>query len=277
MAPRIFAFTNQSGGAGKSTSAVALGTWLALRGWRALVVDTDAQCDASAALGYDQPDLMVDQPNLNDVIAGVVGVKLQDAVVPALAGPVGEEGTIVIENLDLVLGSAELENAEQQLAPRLGREMWLRDALVGVADDYDAVLIDCPGNLGLVVVGALVAAGEVIACVKPSWKELRALTRLEQTIERVGSTFAASGVNPRLAGILMVETPTNRSQGAVYDDAKEQAREAYGDLVLPFIRRSAKVPEAYAAQVPLPLYDRAAEATLEYAAVATALGFPRRT
>jgi chromosome partitioning protein len=276
MAPRILAFTNQSGGAGKSTSAVTIAVWLALYGYRVLLVGLDAQCDASAALGYDQPDLLEGQANLNDVLAGIDGVKLTDAIVPAFAGPASEEGSRRIENLDLVLESAELESAEQVLAPRMGRELWLRDELATVADSYDVILLDCPGNLGLMVVNALVAAKEIVACVKPGWKELRALTRIEQTIDRVRDTFAANGASPELAGVLMVDTPTKRSAGVIYDEAKQQALGANGDLVLPFVRRSTKVPEAYAAQVALPLYDRSCEPTLEYSAVVKALGFNRQ-
>lgn len=155
----------------------------------------------------------------------------------------------------------------------MGRELWLRDALATVADDYDVILLDCPGNLGLVVVNALVAAREVIVCVKPGWKELRALTRIEQTIARVQNTFAANGANPELVGVLMVDTPTSRQSGAVYDDAKTEAEAAYQEKFLPTIRRSTKVPEAYSHQKALPFFDRSAEVTTEYAAVVKALGF----
>jgi chromosome partitioning protein len=272
--PRIIAFTNQSGGAGKSTSAVNLGATLALYGHKVLIIDTDAQCDASAAVGYDEPDLIPDQPNLNDVIIGAA--KIEDAIVQAMAGPVGGDETVPIENLDIVLGSIELEAAEQNLATRMGRELWLQEALEPVHDQYDVILIDCPGNLGLVVIGAIVACDEVIACVKPSWKELRALTRIEQTVSRIQTTFAANGAHARLAGVLVVDAPTSRSQGAIYDDAKALAQETYGDLVLPFIRRSPRVPESYAAQMPLAFFDRVAEVTTEYYDVAKALGFRRR-
>lgn len=274
-ATRIIAFINQAGGAGKTTSAVTIAAWLAQYGLRVLFVGLDAQCDGSAALGHDAPDEIEGQATIYDVLTNP-SVKITDAIVPAYAGPAGEKGSKRIDGLDVVLESVELETAEHFLMPMMAREMWLQKALAPVAADYDVILLDCPGNLGLVVINALVVATEVIVCVKPGWKELRALTRIEQTINRVAGTFAANGANPQMTGVLMVDVPTNRSAGAVYDDSKHEAATAYGDLFLPAIRRSTKVPEAYAHQKALPFYARADEVTTDYAAVVKALGFSRR-
>ncbi|MFI8085973.1 ParA family protein [Kitasatospora sp. NPDC086009] len=271
---RIIAFINQAGGAGKTTSAVTIAAWLARYGLKVLFVGLDAQCDGSAALGYDAPDEIPGQSTLYDVLTDPA-VKLRDAIVPAYAGPVEDPKSKPIDGLDLVLESVELENAEQLLTTRMGREMWLQQVLAPVVDDYDVILLDCPGNLGLVVVNALVVATEVIVCVKPGWKELRALTRIEQNINRIAGTFAANGANPQMTGVLMVDVPTTRSAGAVYDDSKTEAATAYQDRFLPTIRRSTKVPEAYAHQKALPFYARADEVTTDYAAVVKALGFSR--
>lgn len=272
---RIIAFTNQAGGAGKSTAAVTIGTWLAQFGLKVLIVDLDAQSDSAQAVGYDEPDQMDNQATLYDLLIGTPGVSIRDAIVPALAGPLGAAGTKSIEGLDILLPSVELESAEQLLTGKMAREFWLTKTLAPVVDDYDVVLLDCPGNLGLVVVNALVAAKEIVACVKPTWKELRALTRIEQTIERIQQNFGPNGAAPALVGVLIADVPTTRSAGVVYDEAVQQATGAYGDLVLPTIRRSTRVPESYAAQKPLPLFDRAAEVTADFAAVVKALGFAR--
>lgn len=282
---RVLALTNQSGGAGKTTSAVNVGACAADLGYTVLVIDADAQCDASAALGYDSPDDIDQQANLYDVLTGAA--KLEEAVVQAMGGPVEEADTKPIPNLYVVLGSSSLEEAEQLLAPKTGREFWLRSQIERVRDSYDLILIDCPGNLGLIVVNAIVAADEVIACVKPGWKELRALTRMEMKVDEISTTFSAMGASAQLSNILIVDCPTTRNQGAVYDDSQQQARETYEELVLPTVRRSPRIPEAYAAQTVLRLYDPATEnpvkltpetaqsATDDYYLVAQALGFTR--
>ncbi|MGW7260816.1 ParA family protein [Streptomyces sp. NPDC054834] len=284
---RVLALTNQSGGAGKTTSAVNIGACAADLGFTTLVIDADAQCDASAALGYDTPDDIPNQANLYDVLTGAA--KLEDAVVQAMAGPYGEADTKPIPNLFVVLGSSSLEEAEQLLAPKTGREFWLKSQLDRIRDTYDLILIDCPGNLGLIVVNAIVAADDVVACVKPGWKELRALTRMEAKIEEISETFSAMGARAELANILIVDCPTTRNQGAVYDDSQQQAKEAYEELVLPTVRRSPRIPEAYAAQKVLRFYDPVTEnpsklkpdtalsATDDYYLVTQALGFSRRS
>ncbi|MFD8376089.1 ParA family protein [Streptomyces sp. NPDC059688] len=283
---RVLALTNQSGGAGKTTSAVNIGACAADLGFTTLIIDADAQCDASAAVGYDAPDDIPNQANLYDVLTGAA--KIDEAIVEAMAGPYGEDGTKPIPNLFVLLGSSALEEAEQLLAPKTGREFWLKTQIERIRDTYDLILIDCPGNLGLIVVNAIVAADDVIACVKPGWKELRALTRMEAKIEEISETFSAMGARADLANILIVDCPTTRNQGAVYDDSQQQAKEAYEELVLPTVRRSPRIPEAYAAQRVLRFYDPVTEnpskltlknalsATDDYYLVTQALGFTRR-
>ncbi|MDX3165966.1 AAA family ATPase [Streptomyces scabiei] len=281
LIPRIIAMTNQVGGSGKSTSTVNLGAQLAEFGRRVLVVDADDQCDASVALGYMFPDQLEDQKTIYDCLTDK-SVKLQEAIVPAYIGPHDAEGAKVIDNLFLVLGSGEMENAEQHLTTAMAREMWLKKLLDQVRDDYDVIIIDCPGSLGLVVIGAILASDEVIACIKPGFKELRGLTRIEQKIELVKDEYGAYGAHAELTGVLLVDVPTSRSQGAVWDDGKKMAMDAYGELVLPGstqdqpgIRRSTKIPESYAHQKVLLHFDRAGEATADYLAVAKAMGFKR--
>ncbi|MER5985663.1 AAA family ATPase [Streptomyces sp. NPDC001787] len=273
--PRIIALANQVGGSGKSTSVVNLGAQLADFGLRVLILDADDQCDASVALGYEYPDQIVDQKTIYHCLTEK-NTKLSEAIVPALCGPYGAEDTKIIENLFLVLGSGEMENAEQHLTTTMGRELWLQSLIEPIKGDYDVILLDCPGSLGLVVIGAILASDEVVACIKPGYKELRGLTRIEQKIEMVRDTFGANGAHAELTGILLVDVPTHRSQGAVWDDGKKMAQETYGDLVLPAVRRSTKIPESYAHQKVLLYFDRAGEATADYLAVAKRMGFKRR-
>ncbi|MER8236114.1 AAA family ATPase [Streptomyces sp. NPDC094049] len=267
---RIIAFVNQSGGAGKTTSVVNVGACAAEYGFKTLIIGLDAQCDASVFCGYEPQD-MPQQATLYDVLLGVA--EFEDTIVPALAGKYGDSATKPIENLFIALESPDLEDAEQILGPKTGREFWLRGLIERVRDQFDLILIDCPGNLGLLVVNAICASEEVAGAVKPGWKELRALTRIEQKIDQITSTFA--GVKARLAHVLVVDAPTSRSQGAVYDDSKREVAAAYEQELLPMVRRSPRIPEAYAARKALRFFDRAGEATQDYFEVTKALGFTR--
>jgi chromosome partitioning protein len=79
----IIAIINQKGGVGKSTTALALGAGLTLRGYRVLFVDLDAQGNLTYALGAEsrgvtvmellqqvnRPEEAIQQMNSGDLIA----------------------------------------------------------------------------------------------------------------------------------------------------------------------------------------------------------------
>ena len=53
MTAKIYCFVNQKGGVAKTTTAVNLGAYLATVGRRVLIIDTDAQGNATTSLGID--------------------------------------------------------------------------------------------------------------------------------------------------------------------------------------------------------------------------------
>ena len=69
------------------------------------------------------------------------------------------------ERIDVIPADIDLAAAEIELFSALGRERILKELLNKVQDGYDFVMVDCPPNLGLLTVNALVAChGVIIPC-----------------------------------------------------------------------------------------------------------------
>ena len=184
----IIAIANQKGGVGKTTSAVNLAAGLAMGGLSVLVIDADAQGNASSALGVAHP---VGTPSTYDVMIG--GAELEDVVQPCPD----------VEGILVCPATIDLSGAEIELVDVPGRESRLKAALsryVATHHEIDIILIDCPPSLGLVTLNVMVAADEVLIPIQAEYYALEGLSQLWNTVERVGASM-----NPglRVSGMLL--------------------------------------------------------------------------
>jgi len=227
---RTLAVTNQKGGVAKTTTVVSLGAAFAEQGLRVLLVDLDAQSCLTFSLGVEPDDVEV---GTYDVLVGTVSVA--DALVPVPDAP--PAGT-----LDLLPGSIDLSAAEAALLPRDAREFVLRDALAGVRERYDVVLLDCSPSLGVLTLNALAAADEVLVPLQCEMLSHRGVGQLLDTVSDVQRLL-----NPAL--VLRGALPTMFDSRSVHSRAVlEDVATRYGLPVLrPAIPRSVRFAEAPAA------------------------------
>src|SRR3954467_9839192 len=172
----IYAIANQKGGVGKTTTAVNVAACIAEAGYGALLVDIDAQANATVGLGLPK-DL---RPGVYEVLAG--DATLEDAVRPT-----------DVPGLALLPAGPDLAGANVELPRIAGSEMRLRDALADVRDRYAFTLLDCPPSLGPLTINALVAADRVIVPVQTEYFALEGLAGPVGTLELVKERL-----NPRL-------------------------------------------------------------------------------
>lgn len=186
---RVIAVVNQKGGVAKTTTVANLGVALAQAGQRCLLVDSDPQGSLTISLGKD-PD-------------SLAGHTLYEAMVlTADQGGHQPLEVVVVKDLsgvDLVPANLDLAAAEIDLNSQYAREYALSRLLAPVRDAYDFILIDCPPQLGILTINALVAADSVLVPLATNYLSLRGLQLLLRTVRLVQSRLN-SGL--RIEGLL---------------------------------------------------------------------------
>lgn len=219
----ITALISRKGGVGKTTTAVNLSAALAGVGKRVLLVDLDSQASASISVGVARSALA---PSSSDLL-----------LYSAAAGPLIRQ--TAHPGLDLITASVDLASVDQELASFPNRELRLRTALETVRGEYDFILLDCPPNLSLVSVNALVAADNFVLPTVPHYLSLAGIEGLIGTASRLAQKC---GVRPELLGIVMtqVDYRTRASRKNV-----AAIRERYGPAVFAMeIRTNIRLAEA---------------------------------
>ena len=169
---RVIAIANPKTGVGKTATAYAIGSELAQRGKRVLLVDLDPQASLTAYCGVEDTA----GASLAEVLGGALPgtISIWDVLREVLPG-----AYLFLAPSDLALAATELG-----LTSRLGRELALRRVLTNITDAFDVGLIDCPPNLGMLTVNALSAAHGLLIPTKARIVDLRSLWLFLGSVER---------------------------------------------------------------------------------------------
>lgn len=244
----VIAIANHKGGVGKTTTAVNLGASLAAAERRVLVIDLDAQGNATSGLGV--------RPG--ETRASLYGVLMD---LSAIGSAIHRSEHLRF--LDVVPATPDLAAAEIELADLPEQTYRLRRALEGFRDLYDFILIDCPPALGLLTLNALAAADSVLVPLQPEFFAMQGLASFSELVQMVQER-----VNPRLEMEGVVLT--------LYDGRLKLAREVEAEVERVFGRgalrgrvpRNVTLAEAPGFGTPVILYDAESPGARAYLALA---------
>lgn len=216
---KVFSFINQKGGVGKTTSVVTLGSGLALRGYRTLLLDCDPQGHIATQLGIPKaPGLRswyYDEESLERVMEQV---RENLYIVP------GDKTT------DRVLGRMREEQwGAAEFADRLREE----SADLGI----DAVLLDLAPSLNHLQIAAMLASDYVIVPTRLRYTDLDGVNEVTRSITETARRSRMPG------RYYLLPTFFDRVARETHQRLVELVN-AFGKQVLPPIPQDVKLAEA---------------------------------
>ncbi len=245
---RVICIANFKGGTGKTATAVNLAALLAREGRRVLLIDADAQHNASDFYAPDWEGL-----TLTDLLTGnrALGLDafLAEDVRPGLDMLCADMGLLNLDLASMLDGEAQDDGLSLHRFLDLGREI------------YDFAIADCPPSFTRASLAALICADEVILPTRCD-----AFSRLG-TLELIAQVrgLARYHVSPRFTALVtMADARANISFQAV-----NQLRRDGLTVFETVIHQSAVVNVASYARLPLFEFAPKSRAAQDYEALLT--------
>jgi len=238
------AVINQKGGVGKSTTALAIGAGLTLKGYSVLYVDLDAQGNLTFVMGAD-----TNRYNALGVLQRPETAKEELQHTP--------QG-------DIIASSPALAGADTVITAT-GKEYRLREALQSLSGSYEYCIIDTPPALGILTINALTACTGAIIPAQADMFSLQGIGQLNTTIETVKKYC-----NPALSimGIVLTRySPRSIISREVAEMIEETAAQLQTKLYKAKIRECTALKEAQATRQSIYSYAPKSNATADYTAL----------
>lgn len=215
---KIIAFANHKGGVGKTTSTASVGSILASKGYKVLLIDLDAQANLTYSMKH-----------LPDVYQSIYNI---------LVFKESPQPYNVSKNLDLIASSQELAMVDIQLSSVIARERVLSRALSPIKENYDFILIDCPPSLGVLTLNACTFATDIIIPLIAEVLPFKGLAMINEFISNVRECL-----NPEahVSGVLITRWEKTKLTSGI----EQELRSSWGDLIFKTkIRKNVTIAEA---------------------------------
>lgn len=241
---RIIAIANHKGGVGKTTTTKELGSILARKGHKVLLIDLDAQANLTASLST-----VMDGPGIYDLMTGktdrlpVIGIN---------------------ECLDLVPASLSLAMVDVELSSAIARERILSDVIEKshARQEYDFIILDCPPSLGLMTLNAFTACTDIIIPLVCEVLPFNGLTMINDFINMVQMRLNPAA---HVTGIIVTRWEKSKLSCGIEDNL----RKVLGERVFSTkIRKNVRLAETPLERKNIVDYDSSSNGAKDYQAFA---------
>jgi len=243
---RVWTVANQKGGVGKTTTSMTLAGIAAEAGERVLLVDLDPHGSLSAYFRRNPDEMASSSFTLFEQRKNLDASLVRGLILPSN-----------FHNISFIPASVTLATLERQSIGD-GMGLVLAKALGKVANEYDRVIIDCPPQLGVLLVNALAACEHLIIPVQTEFLAIQGLERILNTLKMLGKSTGK--LMPHTIVPVMYDRRTQASVSSL-----RTIRKDYGEHVW-----AGKIPidtrlrDASKAGIPANIYDPESRAVHGY-------------
>lgn len=164
---RIITIANNKGGCGKTATATAIAAGLAKQGRRTLLVDTDAQANATLALRIPG--------NAADCYSLLQGKNMAPA-------EISQNLWAISSTIDMNIADRTIEAMQQGTA--------IETMLQPFNGEYDYIVIDTPPTLGLLTINAIYAADYVLIPLQADFFATHGMGNIIEMLQKFGKADA---------------------------------------------------------------------------------------
>lgn len=240
--PALIAVQNFKGGVGKSTVATHLAHYLAVQGYRVLVVDCDSQATTTTLFGFN--------PHFN--------ITREQTLYPYLSiDPTESDLQYAVQktpwpNVDLIPSNLELFDVEYELAATgadgqnvlASRFRKLKQGLTDLAQSYDIVLLDPPPALGTISLAVMQAANALLVPLAATTPDFCSSVQFLSMMDQVTAQLMAAGIEVQYDFVRLICSKFD-SKDPSHAMVRQIMEQAFGPALLPVpILESAEISHA---------------------------------
>ncbi|WP_370978000.1 ParA family protein [Agaribacterium sp. ZY112] len=250
---QVWTIANQKGGVAKTTTSVSFAGIAAEEGLRVLLIDLDPHGSLTSWFSLVETGKSSSIFDLFDKRNELTLALLEEVIQPS-----------AFENIDVIPSALVLATLERRAVGE-GMGLVIKRALALVEHEYDLVLIDCPPQLGVLMVNALAACDQLVIPVQTEYLAIQGLERMLNTLTMMQRSRGAP-FNYCIVPVMY----DKRTQASV--QSLRQIRMDHEPSTWPGkIPIDTRLRDASKAGLPINVFDKSARSALAYHSLFTFL------